>query len=70
MISEAIAEVAKLLSKVFGFAVEPDGFAQLTRERQLKFLMRGINDATEQGDWAAVDRLLAEYRGLRGEAGP
>ena len=62
--------VAKLLSEVFGFAVDPTGYEQLSLERKLKHLMRGVNDALEQGNLAAYDALLAEYRGLRGEVGP
>ena len=64
-----IGLVAALLTRVFGFVVDKDGYAALTRERQLKFLMRAINDATEEGDWATVDALFAEYRLLKQQTG-
>lgn len=62
--------VAKLLSEVFGFIVDPDGYEQLTRDNKLKFLMRGINESLVKDDWVRCDRLFAEYRELRGQTGP
>lgn len=69
-ISMAIAAVAELLSKVFGYAVDPTGYEQLSRENKLKFLMRGVNAAIEQGDWEACDKLFAQYRELKQQTGP
>lgn len=69
-IPEAIAEVAKLLSKVFGFVVDPTGYEQLTRENKLKLLMRGINDAIATCDWPTCDALFAQYRELHQQVGP
>lgn len=65
-----IGLVAALLTKVFGFAVDETGYAELSRERKLKLLMRGLNDATEMGDWATCDQLFHEFRQLREETGP
>ena len=62
--------VAKLLSEVFGFVVDPDGYEQLTRENKLKFLMRGINECLTKNDWVRGDALFAQYRELLREAGP
>lgn len=62
--------VAELLSKVFGWAVDPDGLAQLRLDGQLKMIMRGINEAIAKDDWASVDRLFAQYRELRNRTGP
>ena len=60
-----IAAVAELLSKVFGFAVDPTGYAQLAREHQLKLIQRGINDAIGKDDWAVCDALFIQLRELR-----
>jgi hypothetical protein len=59
-IAEAITEVAKLLSKAFGFAVDPDGFARLSRESQLKTIARGMDIAISKNDWATVDALFGQ----------
>jgi hypothetical protein len=69
-ISMAIAAVAELLSKVFGYAVDPNGYEQLSRENKLKFLARGINEAIAKEDWASCDLLFAQYRELRQQTGP
>lgn len=57
--------VAELLSKVFGWLVDPAGYEQLTLDNKLRFLMRGINESVAKNDWATVDALFAEYRELR-----
>ena len=57
-----VGAVAILLTKLFGFAVDADGYEQMAREKKLKTLMRGINDAIAAGDWAACDVLFVEYR--------
>ena len=63
----AVSAVAVLLSKVFGFAVDADGFAQLSRENQLKFLARGLNEAIDKNDWPTVQALFNSYRQLKQE---
>lgn len=65
-----VGAVATLLSAVFGFAVDPTGYEQLTRDNKLKFLMRGINECIAKNDWARTDVLFAEYRELRQQTGP
>jgi hypothetical protein len=65
-----IAEVATLLTKVFGFAVDANGYQELSRENKLKWLMRGINDALSNNDRATADALFGEYRELREQTGP
>ena len=65
-----VGAVAKLLSEIFGFVVDPTGYEQLTRENKLKILMRGINDSVAKSDWARADVLFGEYRGLCAGSGP
>jgi hypothetical protein len=65
-----IGLVAKLLSEIFGFIVDPDGYEQLTRDNKLKFLMRGINEAITKDDWPRANALFAQYRELRQQIGP
>ena len=62
--------VAALLTKVFGFVVDPTGYEQMSREMQLRTLRKGLDSAIEDNDWTAVDLLLNEYRRLSLEAGP
>lgn len=59
--------VAKLLSEVFGFVVDEDGYERWSRERKLRWLARGIEDALNTDNMALYDQLLAEYRRLRDE---
>ena len=65
-----IGLVAKLLSEVFGFVVNEDGYKEMSRENKLKWLGRGVQDAIDNGDMATYDQLLAEYRSLRTQTGP
>lgn len=69
-IPEAIAEVSRLLSKIFGFVVDPTGLASLKRENLLKLLMRGVDEAISHNDWPTCDALLRQYEQLHQEAGP
>lgn len=62
--------VAKLLSEILGFVVDPDGYEQLTRDNKLKFLMRGLNEAIAKDDWTRADILFANYRELLRQTGP
>lgn len=66
-IPEAIAEVSKLLSKAFGFAVDADGFARMSRESQLKTIARGMDVAISKNDWATVDALFGALERLYNE---
>ena len=62
--------IAKLLSEVFGFAVNEDGYKEMSRENKLKWIQRGVDDAIVNNNWAAYDQLLAELRSLRTQTGP
>lgn len=65
----AAAQIAKLLSQVFGWVVEPTGWEQLTLDNKRKLLMRGVNEGIAKDDWVAVDGLFQQYRELRREIG-
>lgn len=66
MVSEAIAEVAKLLSKVFGFVVDPDGLAKMKLENQIDLIHAGVKIAirNKDVDYDAADLLFEKYREL------
>jgi len=70
MAADPVTAIATLLSQVFGFIVDPEGYEQLARENKLKLIQRGINDAISKNDWAACDRLFVQLRELRQETGP
>ena len=60
-----IGAVATLLTKVFGFVVDPTGLSKMKREHLLQEIMRGIDEAIAKRDMAAADELFAHYRELR-----
>ena len=62
--------VAALLTKILGYAVDPDGYALWTRERKLARLQEGIDAAIWAHDESAADLLFSEYRALLQQAGP
>ena len=62
--------VAALLTKIFGFVVDEDGLKKMSREKKLKWIQRGIDDALAAGDLDTMDALFAEYRLLRQQTGP
>jgi hypothetical protein len=62
--------VAALLTKVLGYAVDPDGYSQWSRERKLARLQEGIDASIWNHDETAMDILLAEYRSVLLQAGP
>jgi hypothetical protein len=64
-IPDAITELLKLLNKVFGYVTDPTGWAQLTRDNQLKLIMRGCNESIAKNDWPTYDGLMGNYRELR-----
>jgi hypothetical protein len=64
MMSPGIGAVAELLSKVFGFVVDPQGLAKMKREHQLQILNAGILIAIDQKDVATIDQLFNRYREL------
>jgi hypothetical protein len=63
-IDAAIAAVATLLTKVFGFVVDPDGLAMMRLEHRIEVIAAGVRIAIKQKDLDAVDRLFTEYRQL------
>jgi hypothetical protein len=65
-----IGAVATLLSKVFGFVVDPDGYEQLKRDNKLALIARGIDEAIANRDWPTCDLLFGELRALRQQTGP
>lgn len=69
-IPAAITAVSTLLTKVFGFAVDQTGLAQLKRENLLKLIMRGIDAelGKQKPDYANIDGLFLQYEQLRIEA--
>jgi cyanophycinase-like exopeptidase len=67
---DPVSAVATLLTKVFGFAVDENGYQELTRENKLKLIGRGINDAIAKNDWPACDALFGQYRELYQQTGP
>jgi hypothetical protein len=62
--------IAALLTKMLGYAVDPDGYEQWSRDRKLTRLMEGIDAAVLIHDDTAVDVLFNEYRGVLQQAGP
>ena len=63
-IDAAIAAVATLLTKVFGFVVDPDGLAQMQLEHRLEVISAGVRIAIAKKDYDALDTLFTEYRML------
>ena len=61
-IDAAIAAVATLLTKVFGFFVDPDQFAQMQLNHRIEVISAGVRIAISKKDYDAVDRLFTEYR--------
>lgn len=47
------------------FVMDPDGWARLTVERQLDALHEIGKRAMVEKDWAAIDRVNAEYARLQ-----
>lgn len=70
MAGDPVTAVATLLSQVFGFIVDPDGYEQLARESKLKLIQRGIDEAIGKNDWVTCDVLFGRLRDLRQQTGP
>lgn len=68
--ADPITAIATLLTKALGFAVGDTTFGELTREHQLKLIMRGINEAIAKDDWGTCDALFGKHRELLHETGP
>lgn len=62
--------VAKALSEIFGFFVDPDGLEQMKVEHRVEVIHAGIVVARAKGDMDRLDVLFTEYRGLLRRTGP
>lgn len=62
--------IAALLTKVFGWAVDPDGYEQMKLEHKLEVLNAGYRIAMDQRDFAAADRIFQQYRELSVSTAP
>jgi hypothetical protein len=56
--------VAKLLSEIFGFVVDPDGLARLQREHEMEVIRAGLKIALDRNDIGAADQLYQRLREL------
>lgn len=63
-IDAAVTAVAELLSKVFGFVVDPDGLEQMQVEHEIEVIHAAIKVAQAKKDVAAVDALFVRFREL------
>lgn len=59
-----IAEVATLLTKVFGFVVDPDGLDAMKLENKIDLIHAGVKVAIRNKDSDAADLLFERYREL------
>jgi len=69
-IDAAIAAVATMLTKVFGFVVDPDGLQQMKLEHRIEVISAGMRIAISKKDYAAIDMLFSEYRLLSKSLAP
>ena len=65
-----IGAVAELVSKIFGFVVDPDKWATMKREHRLEVLHAAYKIALDTADDDAADRVLDELRELSKRTGP
>jgi predicted nucleic acid-binding Zn finger protein len=59
-----IAAIAAMLTKVFGFVVDPTGLEQMKLEHRIEVIHAGIKVAISKKDYDAIDVLFNEYREL------
>ena len=62
--------VAKTLSEIFGFFVNPDGLEQMKVEHRVEVIHAGIVVARAKGEMDRLDILFASYRELLRHTGP
>ena len=62
--------IAALLSQVFGWAVDPDGYEQMKVKHKLEVLNAGYHIAMDQGDLPTADLIFQRYRELSNSIGP
>jgi hypothetical protein len=65
-----IGEVAKLLSQVFGFIVDPTGLEQMKLEHRIEVISAGVRIAISKKDYVALDVLFTAYRQLSRSLAP
>lgn len=56
--------VAQLLTKVFGFVVDPTGLEAMKREHKLEVIRVAMQVALDNGDSDAADALFEQLREL------
>lgn len=56
--------VAALLTKVFGFVVDPTGLSTMRREHEQEVIHAAFKIAMDQNDTATADQLFARLREL------
>ena len=61
--------IAALLTKVFGWAVDPDGYAAMKLEHKLEVLHAAYRIAIDQRDFAAADLVFQRLRELSNSIG-
>ena len=59
-----IGAVATLLTKVFGFIVDPDKLGAMKLEHRIEVIHAGLKVAIDKKDYDAIDMLFNEYREL------
>ena len=64
-----IAAVAILLTKIFGFVVDPTGLKAMKREHELELIHAAHKIALDCGDTDAIDALYERLRELSARAG-
>jgi hypothetical protein len=66
---EAITAVAALLTKVFGFVVDPTGLGAMKLEHRIEVIHAGIKIAISKKDYDAINMLFDQYRELSKSTG-
>jgi hypothetical protein len=64
-----IGAVAELLSRVFGFVVDPQGLNRMKREHKLEVINAAFKIAMDNHDELALDLLFVQLRELRTQVG-
>jgi hypothetical protein len=62
-----IGAVAELLSRVFGFVVDPQGLNRMKREHKLEVINAAFKIAMDNHDELALDLLFVQLRELRAQ---
>jgi hypothetical protein len=62
-----VGAVAELLSRVFGFVVDPQGLNRMKREHKLEVINAAFKIAMDNHDELALDLLFVQLRELRAQ---